>query len=159
MLHAKSKRLTDVLHHLVKVEHLLLECRILTVEHRHLQHFLYEEPQTLRLVIDDAPKMLSHSLALLHRLIIEHLSSQRNAGDRRFQLMRHIIDEVILDFSEFLLSEDEHQSDDKRNEQNQRKHHGRDDKAHGGENIATHIWEMNAHNPAFVLRIVTEKHL
>ena len=47
MLHTQQERMSYILHHLIKVECLLLEHSLLAIEHTHLQDFLYQEAQSL----------------------------------------------------------------------------------------------------------------
>ena len=98
MLHAQGERIGDSFHHLVEVKFLLLERGILTVEHRHLQHLFHQEAQTLCLVINHSAQMAHHLRTLRHRIVVHHLCGQRDAGDRSLQLMRHVVDEVVLNF-------------------------------------------------------------
>ena len=103
--------------------------------------------------------MLRHCLALLHGVVVEHLRCQRDTGDGRLQLVRHIVDEVVLNLGESLLSEHEHQRDDKRDEQDEREHQRRNQKAYRREDVFVHPREVDAHHTRLVLRIVLEKQL
>ena len=53
-----------VFYDFVEIELLLLEHCLLAVEHTHLQHLLYQESESLRLVVNDATQMFLHLLAL-----------------------------------------------------------------------------------------------
>ena len=89
---------------------------LLTIEHRHLQNLLNLETQSFGFVGYHSSDMLHHVGRLRDRRVIEHLRSKRNTRDRSLELMRHIVDEVVLDLAQLLLSE--HHIDDK-NEKHQ----------------------------------------
>ena len=113
--------MSNVFHHLIEIELFLLKYRFFTVEHTHLQHFLYQEAKSFRLIIYHTTQMFLHLLTLGNRGIIEHLSSQADTGYRRLQLMGHIVDEIILDFRIPLLPEDNHNGKDEGDQQYQSK--------------------------------------
>ena len=73
--------------------------------------------------------------------------------------MRHVIDEVVLDFAVSFLPEDNYNSKDKRDKQDYREHHAGNHEAHTGEDIAVDIGEMHAHYAHLRSRIVAEEHL
>ena len=73
--------------------------------------------------------------------------------------MGHIVDEVILDLRISLLPEDDHDSEDKGDEQYQRKDDTRNHEAHTGEDVAVHIREVNLYDSHLRLRVVAEEHL
>ena len=148
-----------ILYDFVEVEFLLLEHRLLAVEHTHLQHLLYQKAESLRLVVNDATQMFLHLLALGDRRVVEHLCCQTDAGDRRLQLVGHVVDEIVLDFRVPLLTEDDHDGEDEGDEQHQREDDARNHEAHTGENVAVHIREVNLHDTHLRLRVVAEKHL
>ena len=60
MLYTQGEGLGNLLYHFVQVELLLLEHHTLLVEHRHLEHFLYQEAQTLGLIGNNATEVLGH---------------------------------------------------------------------------------------------------
>ena len=62
MLYTQGEGLGYLFHHLVEVEFLLLEDDALLVEHGHLEHFLHQEAEALRLVGNDAAEVLGHLL-------------------------------------------------------------------------------------------------
>ena len=159
VLHAQREVVGDALHHFVQVELLFLERRVLPVEHRHLQHLFHEESQAFRLVVDHRAKVSGHLLALRHRVVVHHLRGERNAGDGRFQLVRHVVDEVVLDFGVSLLAEHENQRDDKRNDQHDGENDGGNHEAHRGVDVGIHVGEMHLHDAHFRLRVVAEEHL
>ena len=105
MLDAQGEGVGDVLDQLVDVVFLHLEGYLLLVEHRHLEHLLNEETQALALVADDAAEMVHHALALGDAGVGKHLRSKRDARDWRFQLVGHIVDEVVTHLRETLLAE------------------------------------------------------
>ena len=159
MLYAEGERVGCILNYLVQVELLLLEHRLLAVEHTHLQYLFYQEAESLRFIIYHTTQMLLHLLALGNRWVVEHLCSQTDAGNRRLQLMGHIIDEIVLDLSISLLSEDDHDGEDEGDEQHQRENDARNHEAHTGEDVAVHIREVNLHDSHLRLRVVAEEHL
>ena len=159
MLHSERERLCSILHHLVEVEFLLLEYRLLLIKHRHLQHLLYEESQALSLVVDHASEVFHHLLALCNALVVEHLGSKRDAGDRSLELVGHIVYEVVLYLRISLLAEYHHDGEDKGYEQHQCEHHRRYHEADARIDIATHVGEVNLHNAHLVGRVVAEEHL
>ena len=159
MFHTKVERLGYILHHLVQVEFLLLEHDALLVEHRHLQHLLYKETQTLRLVGNHAAQMLRHLFRLGYRVVVHHLCSQRDRGNRCLQLVRHVVDKVVLDFRVTLLTENDHDGKQERNQQ----HDGEDDagnhETHRREDVRVHLRKVDAHNTHLRLRVVAEQYL
>ena len=159
MLYTKGERVGDILHHFIQVEFLLLEHRLLLVKHTHLEHLLDQESQAFRLIIDNRAQVFLHLLTLGNRWVVEHLGCQRDAGDRCFQLMRHIIDEVILDLRIFLLSEYHDDGEDEGNQQHDGEDDARNHKPHAGEDVAVHIREVNLHDTHLRLWVVAEQHL
>ena len=159
MLHTQGEGLGYLLHHLVEVELLLLEDDALLVEHRHLEDFLHEEAQAFRLVGNDTTEVFGHLLGLRDGVVVHHLDSQRDGGYRGLQLVCHIVDEVVLDLGIPLLTEDDDDSENKRDEQ----HDGEDDagnhEAHTGEDVGVHLGEVDANDTTLRLRVVAEKHL
>ena len=96
-----------------------LEICLLTVEHRHLEHFFHLEAQALGLVGYDSTDVVEQCRRLVDRWVGEHLRSQRDGADRRFELVGHVVYEVVFHLAEFLLSEhhyDDKQKEDKHNE-------------------------------------------
>ena len=151
--------MSRILNDFIQIELLLLEHRLLAVKHTHLQHLFYQETESLRFIIYHTTQMLLHLLALGNRWVVEHLCRQTDAGNRRLQLMGHIVDEVILDLRISLLSEDDHDGEDKGDEQYQRKDDTRNHEAHTGEDVAVHIWEVNLYDSHLRLRVVAEEYL
>ena len=78
MLYTERERLGDILNHLVQVELLLLEYNALLIEHRHLEHLLNQETQTLRLVGNHTSQVLGHLLRLGYAGVVHHLGCQRD---------------------------------------------------------------------------------
>ena len=62
--------MSNVFHHLIEIEFFLLEYRLLTVEHTHLQHFLYKEAKSFRLIVYHPTQMFLHLFTLGNRGII-----------------------------------------------------------------------------------------
>ena len=73
--------------------------------------------------------------------------------------MRHIVDEVVLDLIIALLTEDDHNGEDKRDNQHNREHHCRNHKADAGEDVRVHVGEVNHHDTHLRRRVITEKRL
>ena len=159
VLHAQRKGRGGLLQQLVQVELLFLERHRLSVEHRHLQHFLHEETQSFRLVVDDAAQMFLHLRTLRHCFVTQHLRSQRDAADRRLQLVRHVVDEVILDFGIAFLPEDDHDGKDKRDEQHQCEDDGGNHEAHRRIDVLVHVGEVNRHHAHLRSGVVFEEFL
>ena len=103
--------------------------------------------------------MFLHLFTLCYRGIIEHLRCQTDTGNRRLQLVSHVIDEVVLDFRIPLLSEDDHDGKDECNQKYQRKDDARNHETYTREDIAVHIREMNPYYPHLRLRVVAEEYL
>ena len=66
--------------------------------------------------------MLHHRWAFQHGFVVEHLSCQRYGGDRCLKLVRHVVDEVVFDFAQLLLTENHHNGVDENEHQNEREH-------------------------------------
>ena len=98
VLDAQREGVSNIFNHFVEVKFLFLEGSALTVEHRHLQHLIDQEAQALGLIEDDTPQIIIHLFCLRHRIVAHHLCSKRDTGDGCLQLVRHVIDEVVLDF-------------------------------------------------------------
>ncbi len=64
MLYAEGERVSRILNDFIEIELLLLEHRLLAVEHTHLQYLLYQEAESLRFIIYHTTQMLLHLLAL-----------------------------------------------------------------------------------------------
>ena len=61
--------------------------------------------------------MFHHRWALGNALVVHHLCCKRDAGDRSLELVRHIVDKVVLYLGIALLSEDYEYCEDEGNEQ------------------------------------------
>ena len=149
MLHTQGETGGDIFEEFVQVEFLFLERSCLTVEHRHLQHLLHEETEALGLVVDDTAKMLEHGGRLFDAIVVQHLSCQRDARYRGFQLVRHIVDEVVLDLRIAFLTEDDHNRKHEGDKQHDGEDHRRNHKPHTRENVGVHVGEMDLHNTHF----------
>ena len=79
--------------------------------------------------------MTEHGRTLADTLVVEHLSRQRDAGNRSLQLMRHIIDEVVFNLRVTLLPEDDHDGEDKGDEQYHSEDHGWNHETHTREDV------------------------
>ena len=159
MLYAQGKRVGHVLDHLVEVEVLLLEHSLLAVEHTHLQHLLHEEAQALGLVLHHSRQMLHHGLALGDTLVVHHLRRKRNAGDRRLELVGHIVDEVILNLRQSLRAEYRDYREDKGDEQHHGEDHTGNHEADRRVDVAVHIGEVQLDNSHLADRVVAEEYL
>ena len=124
-LHFQCKRVDNTRYQLVGIQFLILQSSLLTVKHRHLKHFFYLEPQALRFIVDDTRYMLEHSRRLAHSRVFQHLCRQRNRRYRRLELVRHIVDEIILHLRQLLLAEYDVNRKDERHQQYKSKYHRR----------------------------------
>ena len=88
--------------------------------------------------------MLYHLVGFRHRVVVEHLRGKRDAGNRRLQLMRHVVDEIIFHLTVALLPEADHYREDESYYQNEREHNARYHEADTGEDIAVDVGKMNA---------------
>ena len=154
VLHAQREGVGHVLYHLVEVELLFLEDGVFLVEHRHLEHFLHEEPQSFRLILDGASDMLHHGRALGERVVVEHLCRQRYAGDRRLEFVRHVVDEIVLDFGVPFLSEHHDDGEDERDEQDDGEDNGWNHEPDAREDILVHLREVYLHHTRHIVRVV-----
>ena len=142
MLYTQGEGLGYLLHHLVEVELFLLEDDALLVEHGHLEYLLDQETQALRLVGNDTAEVLGHLLGLGNGVVVHHLGSQGDGGYRGLQLVRHIVDEVVLDFRIAFLTEDDHDGEDERDKQYHCKDDAGNHEAHTGEDVRVHLREV-----------------
>ena len=159
VLHTQGERAGCLFKQFIDVEFLLFERHRLTVEHRHLQYFLYEEAQAFRFVVDDAAQVLLHLRALGHALVAQHLRCQRDTADGGLQLVGHVVDEVVLDLCVALLAEDDHNGEDERDEEHQGEDDGRNHESHRGVDVLAHLGEVDAHHAHLRGRVVAEQGL
>ena len=101
----QTERIYDIGNYKIRVYILHAERTLFLIEHRHLKHFLHLEAQTLSLVVDYIRNMLKRLGRLTDRLVVEHLSGERNGGDGSLEFMRHVVDEIIFHLRDFLLPE------------------------------------------------------
>ena len=101
--------------------------------------------------------MLGQLLGLRHALVIHHLCSQRDGGDRSLQLMGHIVDEIVLYLRIALLTEDNHNREEEGDEQYDGKDDAWNHEPYAGKNVAAHFGEMHLDNTHLRLRIVLEE--
>ena len=76
MLYAERETGGHRFQQFIEVELLFLEGGLFAVEHRHLEHFLHEEAQALRLVVDNTTQVLEHRGTLRDGFVVEHLCCQ-----------------------------------------------------------------------------------
>ena len=128
--HFEAEGRDDVLNDAVGVELFALEGVGLFLKHRHLQHFLHLETQPFRFVDDNSREVLEHRFAFRHGAVAEHLRRQGDGGNGRFELVRHIVDKVVLNLREPLLAEYRVDGEDEGDEQHEGEDDGGDDEAH-----------------------------
>ncbi len=90
--------------------------------------------------------MAHHILILGDTLVIEHLRCQGYTGNRRFQFVSHVVDEVVLHLGIALLPEDGHNRENESDEQDQSKDDTWNHESHSREDITVHLGEMNPHD-------------
>ena len=76
--HFQGKRIDYAGNQFIGIQFLHFQCRLLPVEHRHLENLLDLEPQPLRLIINDTRYMLEHCRRFAYRRVFQHLRRQRN---------------------------------------------------------------------------------
>ena len=103
--------------------------------------------------------MFQHRRRLIHSIVVEHLCGQRDTADGRLQFVGHIVDEVILDLRIALLAEDDINGEDEGDEQHDCKDDGRDHEPHTGEDVGTHVREVDLHHAHLRRRVVVEERL
>ena len=103
--------------------------------------------------------MLHHLIRLWHRVVVEHLCGERDAGDRRLQLMRHVVDEVVLHLAVALLPEDDDNREDEGDEQDERKHNARYHEADAREDIAVDVGEVHTQHTHTRRRLIAIERL
>ena len=100
--------------------------------------------------------MLEHLGALAHAVVVQHLRGNRDGRDGCLELVRHVVDEVVLDLAQLLLPEghgdgiQEHaqQQEGECQRGHQELHRREDVVALGGEPISTlFTHEPIAHSP------------
>ena len=103
--------------------------------------------------------MLEHGRRLTHCRVFQHLRRQRNGRYRRFKLMRHIVDKVILHLRQFLLAEHDINREDKRNQQHKGEYHRRYHKVDRVENIISFARKMYLYDTHTGRWIIQEQRL
>ena len=101
----------------MQVQLLWMKFHCAAVKHTHLQNLVHLEAQTLGFIVNDSTDMFEHGLALSNCGVVEHLCGQRDGGYRCLELMRHVVDEIVLDFRHAPLANEQvghHHEDDKK---------------------------------------------
>ena len=138
---------------------LFLEHDFLSVEHGHLQHFLYKEAETLGLIIHNGAEMLHHSGRLVDTLVTHHLRSKGNAGNGCLEFVGHVVDKVVLDFGITFLSENGEDGEKECQQKDDRENNGGNHETYTGKDVAVHVREMHLDYTHLVLRVITEEYL
>ena len=157
MTYAQVKCCRGLFQQLVEVEFLFLKRCRLTVEHGHLQHFLHQETQAARLVANDGAQVLHHRGTLVDALVAQHLGCQRDAADRSLQLVRHIVDEVVLNLRISFLTEDDDDGEDKGDEQHYCEYHCWNHETDVGVDVLVHTGEVNLQDTPLGSRVIQEQ--
>ena len=134
-LHLELEGVDDVEYHCVGVYVFEAQGRLLPVEHRQLKHLLNLKAQAFGLVGYHRAYLLKHGRRLAHALIVEHLCRKRYRRYRCFELVRHVVDEVILHLGEFLLSERHYDGVDEYHKQNEGEGEGRHQEGYRREDV------------------------
>src|SRR5882757_2367237 len=79
---------------------------LLPVEQRCLKNGLHLLVHTAIFFFYNAGEILRFLSVLDHLLVLQRIYGQGDGGQRRFELMGHVIDEIILDLTQFLLPEE-----------------------------------------------------
>ena len=92
-------------------------------------------------------------------MVCKHLCCNGYYGQWRFELMRHIIDEIIFHLGYLLLPHHQINRYNKSKEKHHGKHHCRRNHLHYTIYICVHIREMNLHITHLSCRIIAEQRL
>ena len=157
--HLQSERIDNSGNQLIGIEFLHLQRCFLPVEHRHLKHLLHLESQPLRFIIDDSRYMLEHLRRLPDCGVFQHLGSKRDGRYRCLELMRHVVDKVILHLCQLLLTEDDVDGEDECNQQYDSEYHRRNHKTNRVEDIIFLTGKVHLHNTHLRRRIILEQRL
>src|SRR5438309_9217780 len=111
----------------MNVEGLPVELHFLAVHQRRFQNGFDLAVHPLVLFFYDATEVAELLHIFLHLLIPDSIYRKRDRCDRCFELMRHIIDEIILDLTQLFLSQHGSDSKIKSGDNDQREQNGRDD--------------------------------
>ena len=159
LLDLQREGVDDARDEFVHVDLRHVEVSLLVLVHAELQHLLHLEPQALRLVVDGRCQAAQHLGRLGHGVVVQHLRRQRDGRERRLELMRHVVDEVVLHLRKFLLAEDENHRDDERDEQDEREDDSRDGEGQRTVDVFSELGEVDLQHTHLLHRVVAEERL
>ena len=155
--HLDIECLHDTVYQFVGIQGLHLQGYIASIVQRHLQDLLHLIAQALCLSVNHSAQALVSVGGLLQLVVREHLCGNAYGGYGCLELVRHIVDEVVLQFGQPLLSDNEIN----RNQESDKEEQGKEQCQiyHIGDlqHIPVEFREMYAHNSHFSRRVVTEE--
>ena len=123
--HFQREGVHHVLRYLVSIEFLKLQGDVVVVEEAHLQDFLHLKTKSSGLVVNHISQTFIGSCILVDALIRQHLGSKGNGGDGGLELMRHIVNEIVLHLTDLSLSDDKVNCYQERDKQDESENHSR----------------------------------
>ena len=123
-----------------------------------MQYFFNLEAQPLGLVVDYSRKLLEHLSALCHRRVCQHLCSKRYCGYWCFELVCHVVDEIVFHLGVFSLAEHEYHCEYVCCQQYYRQYECRYDEPHAAEYVFSHVGEVQLDDSHVFGRVVGEEY-
>ena len=102
--------------------------------------------------------MLEHLGALAHAVVVEHLRGNRDGRDGCLELVRHVVDEVVLDLAQLLLPEGHGDGIQEHTQQQEGECQRGHQELHRREDVVALGGEHDVQRVLLALRVIGEKH-